>query len=847
MKGMIKKIIIINLLLFNANIVFAVGLNSKRMVAKNSPVLVVSDSPAGDNLFLDLFFADNSAYALLNQQNLGRVAAGLLTNPEGGINDILLVNKHFNDLFINMAKGVAGAKGPQFDFNKPTVIGLEANWERQFEIKEGGLYEIWSTGSKLLLLEEDNSLLIIKDRLGDERKLVLLSPGIKPTWSKLAGIELEKGKHRMRCIDQAMDKRTEAVILPARVRDKINNLLREKNISYLFCPEIIKRNSGDAQVNLANNVVLTGYYVPQKKEYEIKAVLSRRRFFAVDKAVVTVPVFDKLVYKKDVKHNFADWNIETIGARARKIFDQDRLQIAALLNGNFYNKEKVVLSKAFKELDVKKTPYIAISFKLDDRSVQRVGLNLWIISKVLPRQGSRFPIKPPEAPWQVTKIAVDLDSPFVTAVDSDTYLVNIYEEIKKNLPDWKEHFLTKVDIALSRNEPQGNIDKLGEYNFTLSDFRFLKGRPVVLKNQPELFRAYSDHLSNYYVSYKNQLKRAAASEIPKKMGMVYRPKLDYFLDLSTQAVLDLIFAVFPGDAWMGEVLVEMGLDFNGDNKVDGVLKRVLPGIGLPAGKLMVRLAALDAAKEVFPDKKMYHLVNIGVASKEDSEILALQNVWSYNIRAYKESLLSFDGTEVDSGLLRIDNRDFNLPGDYKRYAVDDCFELSLGRMFLENGEHDIKFKENRFFKLERVKISPVQPLNSDSFPEIKVKKINPTRYVVRVKDAGKPFSLVLFDSFNSGWKAYFCKAPGKAQASWSALLSVWQDGGNRVEIAEHFVANGYANGWSVPARPQPFDIVVEYKPQRLLEIGLLVSGATLVGTFILMGAAYIMKLTRGKD
>ena len=67
---------------------------------------------------------------------------------------------------------------------------------------------------------------------------------------------------------------------------------------------------------------------------------------------------------------------------------------------------------------------------------------------------------------------------------------------------------------------------------------------------------------------------------------------------------------------------------------------------------------------------------------------------------------------------------------------------------------------------------------------------------------------------------------------WSALLSAWRDWGVRTELENHVLLNGYANGWMVdPAvveNKQSFDIVLEYKPQRIFEIGLLVSLATLI-------------------
>lgn len=188
-------------------------------------------------------------------------------------------------------------------------------------------------------------------------------------------------------------------------------------------------------------------------------------------------------------------------------------------------------------------------------------------------------------------------------------------------------------------------------------------------------------------------------------------------------------------------------------------------------------------------------------------------------------------------------------------------------------------------------------------PEIQFKKINPTRYVVDVKGANGPFTLVFSESFHERWKAYIrhrsevrgqrleeesekqevvgkrsgvrgkrlearderAETSLQPQASnllpptsnlkpqtfskepWSALWSAWKDRGKMVEIKDHFVVNGYANGWIVPIEQmlevrgkrlevgENFEIVLEFKPQRLFEMGLLISGTTLLGCLGYLG------------
>lgn len=126
---------------------------------------------------------------------------------------------------------------------------------------------------------------------------------------------------------------------------------------------------------------------------------------------------------------------------------------------------------------------------------------------------------------------------------------------------------------------------------------------------------------------------------------------------------------------------------------------------------------------------------------------------------------------------------------------------------------------------------------------IEYRKINPTRYLINVK-ASKSFWLVFSESFHEGWKAYIRKKTEDREKKqkenkepWSALFSAWKDRGKRIELKDHFIANVYANSWWVPVKMNPsqeesntksFEIILEYKPQRLFEVGVLISLLTLI-------------------
>lgn len=153
---------------------------------------------------------------------------------------------------------------------------------------------------------------------------------------------------------------------------------------------------------------------------------------------------------------------------------------------------------------------------------------------------------------------------------------------------------------------------------------------------------------------------------------------------------------------------------------------------------------------------------------------------------------------------------------------------------------------------------------------IEYKKIHPAKYIVRVKQADKPFPLILSTAFNSIWKVRLIKNPapdstGKYRSSqingtvqndnlpsghWYDLYT------NPVMIgeADHVVINGYANGWVVDPiticrdgacrkntdGTYTFDLLIEFNLQQSHYIG---AGITILLLVIIAGI-YAFKATK---
>jgi hypothetical protein len=111
-------------------------------------------------------------------------------------------------------------------------------------------------------------------------------------------------------------------------------------------------------------------------------------------------------------------------------------------------------------------------------------------------------------------------------------------------------------------------------------------------------------------------------------------------------------------------------------------------------------------------------------------------------------------------------------------------------------------------------------------------RVNPTRYYFEITSTAS-FWLVFKQSFDEHWQAYaYVNEPRNSSRdqAWyrgSALLTWLFERNQRTEIAQHCLANGYANGWQVPGSGQ-YTISLEYTPQRYFELGILVSAMALL-------------------
>lgn len=85
----------------------------------------------------------------------------------------------------------------------------------------------------------------------------------------------------------------------------------------------------------------------------------------------------------------------------------------------------------------------------------------------------------------------------------------------------------------------------------------------------------------------------------------------------------------------------------------------------------------------------------------------------------------------------------------------------------------------------------------DSIPDITYEKINTTKYILHIKNTTKPFLLFFSELYNDGWQAF--TSDGQL-------------------INNHIRINLFGNGWLIE-RKGDFDVVVEFAPQKWMNIG----------------------------
>ncbi len=181
--------------------------------------------------------------------------------------------------------------------------------------------------------------------------------------------------------------------------------------------------------------------------------------------------------------------------------------------------------------------------------------------------------------------------------------------------------------------------------------------------------------------------------------------------------------------------------------------------------------------------------------------------------------------------------------------------ISLGDFNLKKGGHQLsvyaidKKGEETLVQEAYSVLRKCKPANNVP-PKISFRKINPTRYIVKVEKAVKPFFLIFSESYHPQWKAYLESGVGSEESGDKIVAEHPKLGvkearhemsftpgdisylfAKPISDENHFLVNGYANAWYIDPKKVGtgnFSITLYFWPQSLFYLGLGISLITLI-------------------
>lgn len=245
------------------------------------------------------------------------------------------------------------------------------------------------------------------------------------------------------------------------------------------------------------------------------------------------------------------------------------------------------------------------------------------------------------------------------------------------------------------------------------------------------------------------------------------------------------------------------------NEIAGnnVAEVMIKGINLKKGSNVISFynaAEADIKNNKLTTFAFFKDVELGRLCFKEKVCLPFSGFW--NLKLYPDGNKSVDFNKKDV-IINKTLYSLDAHGADGRKIFERKFEINDGSCELSIAQEG---SENYLIEIASGRSSE----NTQSQPQIKYDKINPTKYVLRAK-ADKPYFLIFSESYHPKWQAFI--------------------DGKKAE--NHFAANGFANGWYIDMAGE-YEIILEFSPQRYFEAGLIISIAAVVG---LLGIGLLKK------
>lgn len=153
-------------------------------------------------------------------------------------------------------------------------------------------------------------------------------------------------------------------------------------------------------------------------------------------------------------------------------------------------------------------------------------------------------------------------------------------------------------------------------------------------------------------------------------------------------------------------------------------------------------------------------------------------------------------------------------------------------------------------------------------PKITFKKGNPTKYYLKIENAKEPFWLIFNENFHNQWKMYSLSSTYNSTELFGEIISDYptlkiKEAEYTIRFAledieylfkkqlnvDHQKVNGYANAWYIEPDKlnlgEDFTIVINYWPQSLFYLCLIISSLTILGCmgYLIYSKWYLEKVS----
>jgi hypothetical protein len=774
---------------------------------------------------------------------------------------VLLLAEQFNNPqsivhLLKLPKKTDSLQTANFVFKDSTWQDLTVELSQKLElrdqnsevrVKEEGNYELWLDCS---VIQGDEKMISELEVKFDGKEVPLLIKNLKGgktsgeiKWKRIGKVYLEKGKYRIKVQNSEIEnKKLELFLLRKSEFEKAQKEIQEIinkpgiNLSYLFSKS-------------RNNLINRYFYIPRDSEYTIKAKLSPN-FVSIK-----IPGAEGLNLKLGLSEEFKEWSFKPSKVPYNYFISEPGiLTLSLYLDGDSEEDEYVQMRREKIKVDLKKHPWFNLTYKVEDPKVQTIEVVLGIdfdedgvvneyIRGIYPRRA---------------------------ATKFDKFNYKALAKVKKRFPD-KEHY-DLVKLELYPHKIWGvdceSLERRGKYKFYIRDLRFcnytsndfFKVTDCVLNGnlgEEEEFSKWkvTSNLKDYSCNLQNDNLVVTArfgGEVSKNVTLARS-----FENLNLKQFPFIDFEYKVDDPLFQNLEVILSLDFDKDGIAD---KDMFSSLSLDTTFKKFKFNAFEVVKEAYPNEKEYRLLQIKLRLREGrKDFLEFTRKGEYswdfkNIRIYSTSFVLPVSFAFNKPVFEIGGEKYWFRRKFKN-KEDTQNVVFTKKVHLKKGEHSISnlLKEGDNFKAEWIIIEPltIQCLAEEE-PKIVFRKVNPTKYEVKVEGARGPFWLVFSESFHKKWRLYSSQSTIHSSQSFGEIVADYPKLKvkeakhlmkftpldirylfRKADIKEHYLINGYANGWYIePDKSglgENFTLVLYFWPQSLFYLGLGISGITFIG------------------